>query len=104
MIDWSETIAKTGRKTQKRFLNYCLQFFRKALLLNYNAESLVFLQIKTPGFKLEKFAPFIHSGNILEINKELNDAIYHIERNAHASILFFDLSIKIGKMLPRMRK
>ncbi|NOR28043.1 MAG: DNA polymerase III subunit delta', partial [Lutibacter sp.] len=30
LIEWSETIAKTGRETQKRFLNYCLQFFRQA--------------------------------------------------------------------------
>jgi len=99
LIEWSDSIAKTGRETQKRFLNYCLQFFRQALLLNYNAESLVFLQIKTPGFQLEKFAPFIHSGNILEINKELNDAIYHIERNGNAKIILLDLSIKLTRLL-----
>tara|TARA_R110001583_G_scaffold35585_1_gene118206 strand:- start:54719 stop:55858 length:1140 start_codon:yes stop_codon:yes gene_type:complete len=99
LIEWSDAIAKTGRETQKRFLNYCLQFFRQALLLNYNAESLVFLQIKTPGFQLEKFAPFIHSGNILDINKELNDAIYHIERNGNAKIILLDLSIKLTRLL-----
>ncbi|MFK5957490.1 MAG: DNA polymerase III subunit delta' [Lutibacter sp.] len=99
LIEWSETIAKTGRETQKRFLNYCLQFFRQAMLLNYDAASLVFLQPKTPGFKLEKFAPFIHSGNILEINKELNEAIYHIERNGNAKIILLDLSIKLTRLL-----
>ena len=99
LIEWSETIAKTGRETQKRFLNYCLQFFRQALLLNYDAESLVFLHPKTPNFKLEKFAPFIHSGNILDINKELNDAIYHIERNGNAKIILLDLSIKLTRLL-----
>ena len=75
LINWSETIAKSGRETQKRFLNYCLQFFRQALLLNYSADELVFLEPKTPNFKLENFAPFVHSGNILDINTELNDAI-----------------------------
>jgi DNA polymerase III subunit delta' len=99
LIDWSETIAKTGRETQKRFLNYCLQFFRQALLLNYDAASLVFLQSKTPSFKLENFAPFVHSGNILEINKELNEAIYHIERNGNAKIILLDLSIKLTRLL-----
>jgi len=99
LIDWSDTISKTGRETQKRFLNYCLQFFRQALLLNYDAASLVFLQPKTPSFKLEKFAPFIHSGNIIEINKELNDAIYHIERNGNAKIILLDLSIKLTRLL-----
>jgi len=99
LISWSETIAKSGRETQKRFLKYCLQFFRQAMLLNYSADSLVFLEPKTPGFKLDNFAPFIHSGNILEITKELNDAIYHIERNGNAKIIMLDLSIKLTRLL-----
>ena len=99
LINWSETIAKTGRETQKRFLNYCLQFFRQALLLNYNADSLVYLATKTPGFSIDKFAPFIHSGNILDINKELNDAIYHVERNGNPKIILLDLSIKLTRLL-----
>ena len=98
LIAWSETIAKSGRETQKRFLNYCLQFFRQAMLLNYNADSLVYLQPKT-SFQLEKFAPFIHSGNIIDINTELNDAIYHIERNGNAKIILLDLSIKLTRLL-----
>ncbi len=99
LINWSETIAKSGRETQKRFLNYCLQFFRQAVLLNYNAESLVYLQPKSPDFQIEKFAPFVHGGNILEINKELNDAIYHIERNGNAKIILLDLSIQLTRLL-----
>jgi len=99
LIDWSETIAKAGRETQKRFLHYCLQFFRQALLLNYSADDLVFLQPKTPNFDLEKFAPFVHSKNILDINKELNDAIFHIERNGNAKIILLDLSIKLTRLL-----
>ncbi|MFD1292862.1 ATP-binding protein [Lutibacter holmesii] len=99
LIEWSETIAKSGRETQKRFLNYCLQFFRQALLLNYNADSLVFLEPTSPSFKLENFAPYIHSRNIVEINKELNDAIYHIERNGNPKIILLDLSIKLTRLL-----
>ncbi len=99
LISWSETIAKTGRETQKRFLNYCLQFFRQALLTNYNASNLVFLETKSPGFDLKKFAPFIHGNNIESINKELNDAIYHIERNGNGKIILLDLSIKLTRLL-----
>ena len=32
LIGWSDAIAKSGRETQKQFLQYCLQFFRQALL------------------------------------------------------------------------
>lgn len=98
LINWSTTIAQTGRETQKRFLSYCLQFFRQALLLNYKATSLVFLETKQ-GFDLKKFAPFIHGNNIEQINEALNDAIYHIERNANAKIVLLDLSIKLTRLL-----
>ncbi len=99
LIDWSNAIAKTGRETQKRFLDYCLQFFRQALLTNYKATNLVFLETQTQGFELKKFAPFIHGGNIIDINKELNDAIYHIERNGNGKIILLDLSIKLTRLL-----
>ncbi len=99
LIGWSESIAKSGRETQKQFIQYCLQFFRQALLLNYGTPDLVFLTPQTANFKLEKFAPFIHSGNILVIEKELNDAEYHIERNGNAKIILLDLSIKLTRLL-----
>lgn len=98
LVAWSEIIAKAGRETQKRFLDYCLQLFRQALLLNYKSDQLVFMETKT-GFQLSKFAPFVHSGNIAEINKELNDAMYHIERNGNAKIILLDLSMKLTRFL-----
>ena len=98
LIAWSDTIAKTGRETQKQFLEYCLQFFRQALLLNYKSDQLVFMETKS-GFDLSKFAPFVHSGNILDIEKELNDAMYHIERNGNAKIILLDLSMKLTRFL-----
>jgi DNA polymerase-3 subunit delta' len=98
LIEWSDTISKTGRETQKQFLEYCLQFFRQALLLNYKSDQLVFMETQT-GFNLSKFAPFVHAGNILEIEKELNDAMYHIERNGSAKIILLDLSMKLTRFL-----
>jgi DNA polymerase-3 subunit delta' len=99
LISWSEEIAKTGRETQKQFLNFCLDFFRQALLLNYKANDLVFLETKTEKFKLENFAPFVHGNNIIDISNELQDAIYHIERNGNSKIILTDLSIKLTRLL-----
>lgn len=104
LIEWSTTIATSGRETQKQFLQYCLQFFRQALLLNYNATDLVFLETKTPKFDLKNFAPFIHSENILTIQKEVSDALYHIERNGNAKIILLDLSIKLTRLLHTKEK
>lgn len=99
LISWSEEIAKTGRETQKKFLSFCLDYFRQALLLNYKANELVFLEPKSENFKLENFAPFVHDSNILEISQELQDAMYHIERNGNSKIILTDLSIKLTRLL-----
>ena len=99
LISWSEEIAKTGRETQKKFLNFCLNYFRQALLLNYKADELVYLEPKSDDFKLAKFAPFVHDSNIIEISDELQDAIYHIERNGNSKIVLTDLSIKLTRLL-----
>ena len=99
LISWSETIAATGRESQKKFLLFCLDFFRQALLQNYKATDLVFMQPQVKGFQLEKFAPFIHGKNIMGITTELEDAIYHIERNGNAKIILTDLSIKLTRLL-----
>ncbi len=99
LISWSEEIAKTGRETQKKFLRFCLNYFRQALLLNYKANELVYLEPKSEDFKLENFAPFVHDSNILDISNELQDAIYHIERNGNSKIILTDLSIKLTRLL-----
>lgn len=99
LISWSEEIAKTGRETQKQFLHYCINFFRQALLLNYKAHDLVYMEPKSETFQLGKFAPFVHGDNILEISDELQEAIYHIERNGNSKIILTDLSIKLTRLL-----
>lgn len=99
LISWSEKIAGVGRETQKRFLQYCIDMFRQALLLNYQATQLVYMEPKIEKFKLENFAPFINGGNITEIFSELSNAIYHIERNGNPKIVLTDLSIKLTRLI-----
>ena len=99
LILWSEEVAKTGRETQKKFLLYCLAVMRQAMLTNYNVSDLAFMKIHVEGFQLAKFAPFIHENNILQITQELEDAIYHVERNGNSKIILTDLSIKLTRLL-----
>ena len=99
LIGWSEDIASNGREIQKQFLNYCIDFFRQALLLNYNSPELVFLEPQTANFQLSKFAPFVHGNNIESIFEALQNALYHIERNGNSKIILTDLSIKLTRLL-----
>lgn len=99
LILWSEEVAKTGRETQKKFLQYCLAIMRQAMLINFNVKELAFMQIHVDGFNLEKFAPFIHENNIIPIVEEIESAMYHIERNGNSKIILTDLSIKLTRLL-----
>lgn len=99
LISWSEQIAGIGREAQKQFLTFCIDMFRQALLLNYNATPLVFMELTVDKFKLENFAPFVNGNNINDIFKELSDALYHIERNGNAKIILTDLSIKLTRLI-----
>ncbi|MDN3675430.1 DNA polymerase III subunit delta' [Flavobacterium branchiarum] len=99
LITWSEQIAGLGRESQKKFLEFCIEMFRQALLLNYQAPSLVYMEPKVEKFKLENFAPFVNGNNINDIFKELSDAMYHIERNGNAKIILTDLSIKLTRLI-----
>lgn len=99
LILWSEEVAKTGREVQKKFLNYCLTMMRQALLLNYKANELVHVKVHMEGFDLNKFAPFVHENNILDIVEELEEAIFHVERNGNSKLIFTDLSIKLTRLL-----
>jgi len=99
LIAWSDQIAALGRETQKKFLQFCIEMFRQALLLNYETSKLVFIEPKVDKFKLENFAPFVNGNNINDIFREISDAMYHIERNGNAKIILTDLSIKLTRLI-----
>jgi DNA polymerase-3 subunit delta' len=99
LLNWSDDLAGKGRETQKKFLGYCMELFRHALLKNYKADSLLYYKTSDKNFSIEKFAPFVHQNNIYEITSALEDASYHIERNGNAKIIFTDLSIQLTRLI-----
>ncbi|RDK88493.1 DNA polymerase III subunit [Marinirhabdus gelatinilytica] len=99
LLKWSDNLAGVGRETQKKFLGYCIETFRQALLKNYKADSLLFFESSDGSFDISKFAPFVHQNNIFEICEALEDASYHIERNGNAKLIFSDLSIKLTRLI-----
>ncbi|WP_019037332.1 ATP-binding protein [Psychroflexus tropicus] len=99
LLNWSEALASETRETQKRFLNYCIQFFRQALLNHYHVKPLVFIEPYDSNFKFDKFSQFISGHNIESIFKVLEEASYHIERNGNAKMIFSDLSFQLTRLL-----
>jgi DNA polymerase-3 subunit delta' len=103
MLEFIGGLSKLGRDEQKGFLNYSLRMIRQSMLISMDGNELVRLNKDESGFIYgsgsKRFYPYIHQQNVQLISEELNDSIYHIERNAHAGILFMDLSFKLGNYL-----
>ena len=96
-------LSRIGRENIKHFLAYGLDITHNCMLINSKNSN----QVKKSAGELEfliKFAPYINAVNQTEIYQLLNEAIYHIERNAHPGILFSDLSFKLGSMLTKGRQ
>jgi DNA polymerase-3 subunit delta' len=100
LIDWVEEISarSVGREQQKNFLSYALRLLRESIISNYADDDLLRLSSGEKAF-LNKFAPFVHTGNILELNELFNEAHYHIGRNANPKLVFFNLSTRVTKLL-----
>lgn len=104
MINWSQEISPWSRDKQIRFLSFCSEIFRQALLNNYGAPQLNPLRLRYENFKWEGFVPYIHGANIPDILEELTEASYQIGRNANPKILFLDLSIKLTRYLHQKKE
>lgn len=96
LLQWVEEIAKLGRENQKNFIKYVLYFLRQCFLLrlgqtktnSLDKQELQFAQQLMQKMTLEHFEAIIAL---------LDNASYHVERNANPKILFLHLSIQIGE-------
>ena len=98
LIKLSEELAGLGREKQKKFLTISLRLIRENFTMTASHNSIVYLNDKEFEFS-EKFHQFINLNNIYRINEELNSAIFHIEANGNAKIIFLDMSLKMIKLI-----
>jgi DNA polymerase-3 subunit delta' len=94
MLHASDSLAKESREAQKAFLHYALYMIREALLMNNQPE--LNRMADWEGKFMEKFCRFFQPESYPVIAGYINDAIVHLERNANARILLFDLSLWIA--------
>ncbi|MFD2246094.1 ATP-binding protein [Pontibacter ruber] len=98
VVDMSEEFQKLGRENQKNFLLYALNLFRKVTLYGVDASLISYLPPNELDF-VQKFSKVITQNNAGQLAEELNQAHYHIERNANPKMVFVDSSIQIAGYL-----
>jgi len=98
IIKLSDDLSKLGREKQKRFFDYCQRMIRECFMFSSVSKELVRMTPSETAFA-EKFAPFIHLGNISDLTELFSEASRNIERNAYGKLVFTDLAIKISAQL-----
>ena len=93
---WSLDMAdsKVGRERQKHFLQYAQQQVRENYIRNVGQPDLNY-QMEAERTFSDKFAPFIHNGNVEAIMNQLDLAERQIEQNGNAKVIFFDLCLQM---------
>lgn len=101
-IDWVDATSKEGREQIKGLLLYTLEMFRKCILGHYSVE--IKGMSKEQASFLKKFSPFVNHNNIVQFSEVINDAHFHMERNANPKILMLDVSILFFRLLKTDKK
>jgi DNA polymerase III subunit delta' len=94
-----EEIARLGREKQKQFLRHFTHQIEQAVRLDVADERLRTILFQAMSATEQDFASRLNRMMSLEqkeaLSEQLDEASYHIERNANAKILFHALTIKI---------
>ncbi len=98
LLSWVDEKSKIGREQQKSFLQCCIQTIRECMIMQLN-ESRLIRWDEQQFSTLKDFVRFITPSNIHNLTEALNNACYHIERQANPKILFLNLSLQIHVML-----
>jgi DNA polymerase III subunit delta' len=94
LITFAADIARIGRENQKSFLLYALKVIQSSISMGHGHEDLVFSDGEELTF-IRNFSAYINPSNAGIFSELFNNALYHIERNAHPQTLFLDLSLQV---------
>jgi len=98
ILEKSDEFQKLGRENQKEFLQYALTLLRKVLLFGLDPQLVPHLPAAEQQF-VQGFSRFVTPRNADPITRELNEAHYHIERNASPRMVFVDASLRVAELL-----
>ncbi len=96
LIQFSEEFQRYSRVMQKSVLVYGLAVFRESIIALHKGEKVHHF----PKERVEwvgKFASTLSLAFIEDVQQMLNEAIYHIERNANPKVMMTTLSLSISK-------
>lgn len=95
LVRTTDKLAALPREAQKSLLHYGINMVREALLCTFQEPSLVRLEGEEMVF-VQNFSKVITEHKAGRLFAYLNDAVFHLERNANPRIVFLDTSLQIA--------
>ena len=103
LVALTDTFAKLPKDQQKSLLHYGLSICREALVWKQGDERLVRLGGKEYQF-VQNFSKVLQVDNTTLLYEQLNEAVFHLERNASPKIVFLDTSLHLIQAINPARK
>jgi len=102
LTKWGEKFNSMTKVAQQTLFHYGLSMMREALIVSNNELELSRLMGEEFEF-VKNFSKILSLESIEKISDILNEAFYHIERNAHSKILFLSVSLKIFEIFKKLK-
>ncbi len=97
-IEWIDEMAKAGREKQKKFLRYFIHLLEQSVRLAIVGEEQMLISDNEKDFA-KRINKISDAEQQEMMAKEIDKAIYYIERNANAKLLFHALTIKMKHII-----
>lgn len=97
LVRMADEFQKKGKEFQKELLGVGSSLMRESLIYASAATEICRIPEEEEDF-IQKFGKVFTSEKIMEVSPKLDEAQYHIERNANPKILFLDLSLTIAQI------
>jgi DNA polymerase-3 subunit delta' len=87
-----------SKEKQKGLLEYSIRLYRDLFLWQQGAGSLLRLPDEEMAF-VKNFSKVLTTNHIERIVNDLNEAAYHLERNARAKMVMLDMSLTFSRLI-----
>jgi DNA polymerase III subunit delta' len=102
LLATAEEFHQRDKLSQRNLLHFSLSLMRETLLHMAGASAINRIQGNDLE-RIQKFSKLLSVAKIESIQKMLNEASFHLERNGSAKMILFDTSIQLAKVVsPRL--
>ena len=98
MVDWADEFHKSSKISQQSFIRFGLSLLRETLVSHYGDSQLIKMPEEEKEF-VRKFSQVVTPEKVEPLMTLLQDASFHLERNASTKMVFLDLSLTVSRLL-----